>query len=578
MDANKKSINDILNGNRILEIPFFQRSYVWKEEQWKRMLSDMERVSETNKEYFMGSLILKQLLTTASASSGDRRIVIDGQQRLTTLALLFKALSLKMNNPAVVSPFYLRFVTPETLCIIHNYNDKQSFEKIMSLKESVDIDENSNGIEKAFGFFYQHIDVNKLNFQRILDKLTFVGIDLLANDNEQQIFDTINSLGVKLSTGELLKNRFFDQSKIDFYEKTWKNVFESDEDCLKYWNTNVTIGRNSVSMMDNFLYSFLQIKMHDPRLKDVVNAEKKKEYRKFDNLIESYDDLLAISKMDIYSFVCEMTDYAVIFKERFNQSVLMGESLSADSCLDRMLVVIYGLDVMTARPFLLYIEKNVEQEEERNKMYAYLEAYLVRRFICRSKNNNYSDLFTENMIGQGINTFEKLKKYIEDKKTEDALSLPSDEALKIGFKDSKMNSNTKAKTVLYLMESKIRDDDKQSTKLLPFSSYTLEHLMPKKWRNNWNIPELSSKAAATRDEKILTMGNFAIISGSLNSAISDDEWKLKLSGKGKNKGLEYYSSGIETMNDVCKQKKWDEKKIEKRAEWLAEKALSIWAV
>lgn len=577
MKAENRMLGDVLNGTRLLEIPFFQRTYVWKEDQWKRMIADMEYVSTSSQEYFMGSLILKRRETPASAEIGDCRSVIDGQQRLTTLALFFKALALRTKKRGYTSLFYLRPPADNTLCIEHNYNDKKSFEKIMNAKKAPSLGENPNGIEQAFDYFYKKIDPKKINYNNIINKLVFVGIDLLGDDNEQQIFNTINSLGVKLSTGELLKNRLFDKKKISFYEKTWKQVFEENDDCVKYWDTNVTVGRNSATMMDNFLYAYLQIKMHDPKLKKRINTEKKKDYRRFDNLFENYEDLLEITNDDD-KFTREMVEYAKIFKERFNQSVLIGEALTSEACLDRMLVLVYGLDVMTARPFLLYIEKNVEQEDERNKMYAYLEAYLVRRFICKSINNNYSDFFTENMIGQGINTFEKLKKYIENKKIEDSLSMPSDDALKIGFKDSVMKNNTKAKTVLYLMESKIRDDEKYSTKLLPFSSYTLEHLMPKKWRNKWNEPELSSKAAATRDEKIHTMGNFAIISGSLNSAISDDEWKLKLSGKGKNKGLEYYSSGIETMNDVCKQKKWDERKIEKRAEWLADKALSIWAV
>ena len=97
MEATKKTINDILNGGRTLEIPFFQRSYVWEEEQWERMLIDMETICKNNKPYFLGSIILKQK-NTSLETVGDYRTVIDGQQRLTTLAILFKVLSLKMNN------------------------------------------------------------------------------------------------------------------------------------------------------------------------------------------------------------------------------------------------------------------------------------------------------------------------------------------------------------------------------------------------------------------------------------------------------------------------------------------------
>ena len=85
MEAGKRTINDIFNGNRILEIPFFQRSYVWGEEQWERLLTDMETVSESNKPYFLGSVIMKQQNTNTQKSVGDVRTVVDGQQRMTTL-------------------------------------------------------------------------------------------------------------------------------------------------------------------------------------------------------------------------------------------------------------------------------------------------------------------------------------------------------------------------------------------------------------------------------------------------------------------------------------------------------------
>ena len=85
MDAGKRTINDIFTGSKMLEIPFFQRSYVWKESEWERMLEDIENVCVTKEPYFMGSVILKQQLTQSNSTVGDVRTVIDGQQRLTTL-------------------------------------------------------------------------------------------------------------------------------------------------------------------------------------------------------------------------------------------------------------------------------------------------------------------------------------------------------------------------------------------------------------------------------------------------------------------------------------------------------------
>ena len=99
MEAGKAQISTVFNGSRLLEIPFYQRAYVWGEEQWERFLSDMEYVTATNRPYFLGSIILKQ---TASGNTWDEifdvRTVIDGQQRLTTTVLFFKALCMKLGK------------------------------------------------------------------------------------------------------------------------------------------------------------------------------------------------------------------------------------------------------------------------------------------------------------------------------------------------------------------------------------------------------------------------------------------------------------------------------------------------
>ncbi len=78
MEAGKKTISDIFNGNRILEIPFFQRAYVWEDEQWGRLLEDMEEISQQNTPYFLGSVILKQQMTntTCQANSKNGQIKI----------------------------------------------------------------------------------------------------------------------------------------------------------------------------------------------------------------------------------------------------------------------------------------------------------------------------------------------------------------------------------------------------------------------------------------------------------------------------------------------------------------------
>jgi uncharacterized protein with ParB-like and HNH nuclease domain len=240
MDAGKRLINDIFNGNRILEIPFFQRSYVWGEEQWERLLEDMYDVCLTKKTYFLGSVILKQQSTHSANKVGDRRIVIDGQQRLTTLNIFFKVLCLKQNKNGKFERIFK--LLDDEIALTHNHNDIKSFERIINLTSLETIDDKSS-ISSCYNYFIKNLEPKKLNLETILSKILFVGIDIDENEDEQQIFDTINSLGIKLTTAELLKNYFFNKDNISMYESYWKNIFEPDDETKEYWDTEITTGR-----------------------------------------------------------------------------------------------------------------------------------------------------------------------------------------------------------------------------------------------------------------------------------------------------------------------------------------------
>lgn len=210
MEAGKRTINDIFNGNRTLEIPFFQRSYVWEEKQWERFIVDMENICISNKTYFLGPLILKQQLTNTENEVGDKRTIIDGQQRLTTLNIFLKVLCLKNNENSIFDKRF-RIDRSGEIAVRHNHNDIESFEKILNLTEEKDID-GDNQIILAYRYFKNNIDPNNVQIQKLLDRILFVGIDLYENEDEQQIFDTINSIGVELTSAELLKNFFFNRT------------------------------------------------------------------------------------------------------------------------------------------------------------------------------------------------------------------------------------------------------------------------------------------------------------------------------------------------------------------------------
>lgn len=578
MEAGKRTISDIFNGNRKLEIPFFQRTYVWKEEQWLRLMEDMEFISKTGKDYFLGSIILKSQPTSSGSAIGDVRTVIDGQQRLTTMAIFLKVLCLKTDQAIVVNRLFT--LDDGSIAMKHSQKDAEAFERVMALNSLEDINPEKNNILKAYNYFKEHVDESKYHIQTIRNKAQFVGIDLTHDEDEQQIFDTINSLGVKLTTGELLKNYFFSKENIEEYNHMWKPAFELDDEIREFWEQDITTGRNKKNNIEAFLNAYLQIRIQDSIY--AVKSEDKMMFRRSDGLFSSYkyfisEYVTAEASSDeerknlTDRFIYDLTEYAKIYRDSFNASALQAE-VGATASLERMNIIVYGLDGTTAIPYLMFIQKNVTDQDEKKKIFECLESYLMRRLICRTHNNNYSDLFTENLIGQDIRTADALKAYIEQKDPSASLAMPSNLMVRKAFHEVIL-SNKRATGVLYMLESKLRNANYHATTMLGFSSYSLEHLMPKKWKNNWKDVCLDPQ---NRDFVLQTMGNLAIITSSLNSSIRDAAWEVKLEGTNTKGGLKKYANGLLTMEKVLNATDWDEESISQRADWLADKANEVW--
>ncbi len=575
MEAGKRTIRDIFNRGRNLEIPFFQRAYVWDTEQWQRFLEDMIMVSTTKRPYFLGSVILKQQETSSNKDS--ILTVIDGQQRLTTLNIFLKVLCLKNNADNDFTETFKK-QRDKSIILLHNHNDQESFNKVVNLESLTvfrDVSENDN-ILSAYNFFNENITPedleNSIDFFNILDNILFVGIDLGYEEDEQQIFDTINSLGVRLTTAELLKNYFFKRDEIESYNKYWKQVFEKDYDTKIYWDREITTGRLRRTFIDLFFYSYLQIKIQELELK--VNTEDKIEFSKVENLFESYKRFIRDYKLDKNKILDELKEYADLFKENFDYEIVNNE-LSSESGIERINAIIFGLDTSTLIPYSLYILKNVEDETQRNKLFAFMESYVMRRMIVKATTKNYNQLFTDRLISNKILSKEQFVEYLESR-NDKVNYLPSNTELKQGFENSIL-INKQTAGIIYLLESKIRNRSKHATQLLGISKYSLEHLMPKKWENKWD--SVSTKETKDyRNFKLKTLGNLAIITQSLNASIRDSNWPTKKRGSGKKEGLKHYSGGIETLSPYLELSEWNETEIEKRAEFLLKKATEIWTM
>ena len=482
MQPSKVSIPQLLADGHTFYVPFYQRAYVWTEKLWSRFIRDMEYISKTGEEYFIGSVILKKL--GASGIETARWAVVDGQQRLTTLAVFYKVISLK--DPSLHNPFDKRFrLDNNDLSIKHSLNDKEAFDKIANLTQDVELDgENKSNLIKAYNYFRNNVDVSKINHLHIQARLWFIAIYLEANENEHKIFDTINSLGMSLNTEELLKNHLFTSATLDDYRAIWRPVFEADDACLTYWKTETSVGSmGKKTLSDRFFHTLLQIIMHDPR--NNISSADRSEFRKYDDESEfnNYQKVIESGSWDKIEFAKEVTAYASIFKQIYSKKAIQDDPESSKTPLKRILLVIFTLDVYTAIPYLLYILKNVADTAEQDKIFTLLESYIIRRQICNKVVKNYSDLFTESLIGQQILTYDALVEYLSNKKPYESLHMPYDAEIEDGFAGNSNLTAEKARGILYLLESKLREVAGSQTVLHLFTKYTLEHLMPPKWED-----------------------------------------------------------------------------------------------
>ncbi len=435
------------------------------------------------------------------------------------------------------------------------------FDAIVEGKVTADLKKKhkNSSVLECYEYFHKKKETIKtIDFNKVLNKLYFLGIDLGVEEDEQQIFDTINSLGVSLTTAELLKNELFKREDEELYEKTWKNIFEKDEDGKSYWDLEVTSGRQHRVNIDLFLQAYLLIKSdaHD-------------KYLGLSSLFSNYKNYLKDHSVDKASFVSELVKFATPYQNSIDPD-LLNQEIDQKAFIDRLNIVVFGLNTTTVIPYILYILNEVKSKDEREGVFRLLESYLMRRLICRETTKAYNNLFAS-FIRNKINGLDNLKNKIEQ--FDDPTNrFPTDKVFLKAFQENKL-TNQQAKTVLYLIEKSVQSV-KDSTVIRPFNEYSVEHVMPKKWRNNWD--NIGDNDADERDEYLLRLGNLTILTASLNSSIRDAEWNVKKAGKNSKKGLEEYSAGIKTFHPYLKESDWNEDVIAKRGKKLSEMAVDLW--
>lgn len=581
MDVKAVSINQVFLGNRILKIPFFQRGYVWNESNWKQFFDDLANIAGVLNEkgvpevYFLGSIIIKD----AGRNGKQQFDVIDGQQRLTTIVLFMKALCLALNRNDLFNSYFMQTSLFDEIkpILITNYNNQQVYNKIINLENFPHNKvEESSRMADAFAYFTNRINEVKYPtdgtpaispetlFGAVMDYVRLVCIEVQSGENAQKIFETINCTGIKLTTGEMLKNFLFDENKVGEYERTWKQVFENKNN--DYWERELTNGRLNGSHIENFFYRYMLIKMQEPEIKKGLTLSETKSYRQMGGQFEKFRNLINKFNISKEDAVNDIVKYAQIYLDTFKSGTL-DEVCVQHTGIERLAYLMFLQNTWTMTPYILYLIKNIPDVNERNRIFSYLEIYLIRRIICKSKNNNYSDMFSENLIGQHIDTLDAFKAYVNDSKNRGALLMPSDEEVieAVKTKDLKRDSFI----ILYMLESRINNKFVSSDLNNDANTFVKEQIMMEKDNGNW--PSASGYSEEQRQVLTKTLGNFAIIREKLKSKLKNAPWSTK------QKAMESGSSDTELGRIFTQNLRyWDESVIEKRNSWLAEKILEAW--
>ena len=556
----KKKIQQIFNGSTLLEISYFQRCYVWDEDNWKRFLDDFRDICISQKEYFMGTYIMKQKPTPSGSRYGDLRSVIDGQQRFTTL-ILFSLVLAQKNNRYEEDFRSIFFNRQNDIMLCHNHTDKPIFDMLVKQEEINDAKKKeyaNNNLFQAYQYFQENLNPDDYNIDLLLKYVYFIPIDLEAKDDEQQIFDTINSLGVRLTTAELLKNALYSQNEIELFKSTWEDCFEKDQAEKDFWDTIVG-SRVKHSNLDTFLYAYINIYVDkDIRYKSLFNAYK-------DYLGPSINNAAMKN-----GFITDLISYAKIYRQFIKPDMKSVVLTDEKNSMDRMNIVFFGLDTTTILPYCLYVLKNADPSEAR-KIFGYLETYIVRRMLCHDWTKNYNKKF-KTFLTNKIVTFDALYANImEGADTEDRM--PTDIDLKNLITYD--HTNAQAKGMLYLLETGLRTPGRESTSVLPLDSYDLEHIMPKDWKLYWPLSEDTPDKRDDRAYHIGLLGNKTLLAKGLNKSIKNREYSIKKVGISDNLGYNHYALGLKTF-DFSSYNNWDESSIEARLDSLLEQIKEVW--
>jgi len=552
-------INDFINKNlRQYSIPVYQRNYEWSAEQCEKLFEDILQAHEQDRYHFTGSVVYSLLKTENKI---DYYVIIDGQQRLTTIYILIKAL---------IDVAETEGEKAELLELLFNmdkfkkYNiDESSKLKLKPIKSDnqqllllmsnqVKKMDKSSGIYQNYDLFCKLArkalaDDETMSIERIYDgieHLTCAMIKLEEEEKgkEQEIFERINSTGVPLSLSDKIRN-FVLMTDVDqdrLYEDYWLKVEQM-------------LNKNQISA---FFLDYLNSKL------DGFTREK-----------EAYDEFKLLFKNKRYtneSMLSEILHYANQYNIFLNGDESFGKEVN------QALLGLKKLNQTTVYLFLFKVfddyENHIIDESELAKVLQLLLNYSIRRLICEIGSNSLRGLY-KTLYARVFNKPENKEHYYDAvvsflTQLTSKDTIPNDDEFVLALREKNLyRKNALCKYLLIAIEN-------QGKEKVETTNLSIEHIMPQN-RNlskNWQLM-LGDKWKFVHDKYLHTLGNLTLTG--YNTELGDKPFEVK---KTMLVNPELPTHITILYNDVLNQDRWDEETITLRAERLSQTILKLFTI
>lgn len=556
MNGNAQKLIKYLDGaSKRFIIPVYQRNYDWKMEHCKQLYDDLVKIVRQNrKSHFFGSIVSVQ----SESGTMEEFLIIDGQQRLTTISLLLLAIYHLLSSGKMVSRDHQLMDKILKKYLIDEYEPEEKRIKLKPIKNDqkafgilFDQDEEyipDSNLTINYRYFYDRIQHGELDIDELFDaicKLEIINISLNHEDNPQLIFESLNSTGLNLSEGDKIRNYILmglpNDQQTKFYEKYWNRIESyTDYDVSSFVRDYLSIKQQSTPNM-NSVYPTFKKYVEDAEVADIEPLLK---------------DLLEYAKR-----------YAFLIKGGHSDERL-------NSCIYRL----NRLSTSVTRPFLLEVirlsESGALTADELIEVFHFTESYLFRRAICDLPTNALNKIFLllhREIIrfdGDESHYVEKFKYALLSKR--ERTRFPSDEE----FAECMSTRNIygmNPKNKLYLFE-RLENSETRETKdvwgHLDRGEYSIEHIMPQHLTAAW-IVSLGDNYEAIHTNWLHRLANLTLTA--YNSRYSNSPFAEK-----RDMPHGFKDSGLRINQWVGQKEQWGLPELEERDQLLKNTVIGIW--